>query len=367
MREFFVYKNFQLSTPNFPLQMVDFLIIGSGLAGISFSEIALQNHKSILVMDNNSQNSSKIAGGLYNPVILKRFSEVGHAKEHLLIMNEFFAILERKLDCKVDFKVPILRKFFSIEEQNNWFTASDKVNLAPFLSTNLISKKYSAIESPFGYGEVLQTGYVDTATLLKSYREYLIKNSLFIEESFDYALLKEETDGIQYKNIQAKHIIFAEGFGMHANPYFNNLPLDGTKGELFIIKAPALDLDVILNTSVFIIPLGHDLFKVGATYNWTDKTDIPTKEGKSELIEKIKEIIKCDFEIVEHFAGVRPTVKDRKPLVGTYANHNSIHILNGLGTRGVMLGPAMAKTLFENIEYEIPLDRTIDIRRFDEK
>jgi hypothetical protein len=43
---------------------------------------------------------------------------------------------------------------------------------------------------------------------------------------------------------------FAEGFGMHANPYFKNLPLDGTKGELFIIKAPELNLDVIVNTSV---------------------------------------------------------------------------------------------------------------------
>ncbi len=347
--------------------MVDYLIVGSGLAGISFSEIALQNDKSILVIDNDSQNSSKIAGGLYNPVILKRFSEVGQAKEHLLIMNEFFANVESKLQCKVDFKFPILRKFFSVEEQNNWFAASDKVNLAPFLSTILIYKKYSSIDSPFGYGEVLQTGYVDTALLLNSYREYLIKNTLFIKESFEYALLKEEINCIRYKNIQARHIIFAEGFGMHANPYFSNLPLDGTKGELFIVKAIALDLDVIVNTSVFIVPLGNDLFKVGATYNWTDKTDTPTGEGKAELIEKIKEIINCDFEIVAHFAGVRPTVKDRKPLVGTYANHKSIHILNGLGTRGVMLGPAMAKALYENIEYQKPLDRTIDISRFNKK
>lgn len=347
--------------------MLDYLIIGSGLAGISFAEIALLNHKSILVMDNNSQNSSKIAGGLYNPVILKRFSEVGQAKEHLLIMNEFFPNLEKKLDCKVDFKLPILRKFFSIEEQNNWFAASDKVNLSPYLSTNLISRKYSAIDSPFGYGEVLQTGYVDTALLLIKYKEYLKSRQLDIEESFDYTLLKEEINSIQYKDIQARHIIFAEGFGMHANPYFNNLPLDGTKGELFIIKAPLLDLNVILNTSVFIIPLGDDLFKVGATYNWTDKTDTPTEEGRSELVEKIQEIIKCDFEIVKHFAGVRPTVKDRKPLVGTYKNHNSIHILNGLGTRGVMLGPAMAKALFENIENQKPLDKAIDIKRFDKK
>ena len=347
--------------------MIDYLIIGSGLAGISFSEIALQNHKSILVIDNDSQNSSKIAGGLYNPVILKRFSEVGQAKEHLLIMNDFFSNLEKKLDCKVNYKMPILRKFFSIEEQNNWFAASDKEKLAPFLSTNLIFRKYSAIDSPFGYGEVLQTGYVDTALLLSKYREFLKSNQLCKEEAFDYALLKDEINCIQYKDIQARHVIFAEGFGMHSNPYFNNLPLDGTKGELFIIKAPDLDLDVILNTNVFILPLGNDLFKVGATYNWTDKTDVPTEEGKAELIEKIKEILNCDFEIIEHLAGVRPTVKDRKPLVGTSPNHKSIHILNGLGTRGVMLGPAMAKALFESIEYQKPLDKAIDIRRFTKK
>ena len=347
--------------------MVDYLIIGSGLAGISFAEIALQNDKSILLIDNNSQNSSKIAGGLYNPVILKRISEVPQAKEHLLIMNNFFSNLEKKFDCKVDFKLPILRKFFSIEEQNNWFLASDKVNLAPFLSINLISKKYASIDSPFGYGEVLQTGYVDTALLLNLYRAYLTKNKLFIEETFDYTLLKEEKEGIRYKDIQAKHIVFAEGFGMHANPYFKDLPLDGTKGELFIIKAPLLDLDVIMNSSLFILPLGNDLYKVGATYNWTDKTATPTEEGKTELVDKIKEIINCDFEIIEHFAGVRPTVKDRRPLLGTHASHNSIHILNGLGTRGVMLGPAMAKALFENIEYQKPLDRTCDIHRFNKK
>lgn len=347
--------------------MIDYLIVGSGLAGISFSEIVLRNNKSILVFDNNSQNSSKIAAGLYNPVILKRFSEVGQAKEHLVIMNDFFSILEKKLDYNLDLKMPILRKFFSIEEQNNWFLAADKVNLAPYLSTNLIAKKYSAIDSPFGYGEVLQTGYADTAFLVTKYKEYLIKQQLYIEEAFDYSLLQEESNCIRYKSMQARHIVFAEGFGMHANPYFSELPLDGTKGELLVIKAPLLDLDVILNTSVYIIPLGNNLFKVGATYNWTDKTDKPTDEGKAELIEKLKEIINCDFEIVQHFAGVRPTVKDRKPLIGTYSGHNSIHILNGLGTRGLMLGPAMAKALFENIEYQKPLDKTVDIKRFVKK
>lgn len=347
--------------------MIDYLIVGCGLAGISFSEIALANNKSIVVVDNNSQQSTKIAGGLYNPVILKRFSEVWQAQEQLLLMNQFYEDLERKLQVKVDFKKPILRKFFSIEEQNNWFAASDKPGLAPFLSTSIITKKYSGIDSPFNYGEVLHTGYVDTASLLEHYKSYLLERQLLMEESFDYKALEILADSIRYKNVEARNIIFAEGFGMHANPYFNNLPLDGTKGELFIIKAPELDLDVIVNTSVFILPLGDGLFKVGATYNWKDKTDLPTEEGKQELIERIEEIINCEFEIISHFAGVRPTVKDRRPLVGTHASSQSIHILNGLGTRGVMLGPAMAKALFDSIENGIPLQKEINIDRFKPK
>ena len=344
--------------------MIDYLIIGSGLGGIAFAETALQNKKSILVFENNSQNSSRIAGGLYNPVILKRFSGIFQAQGQLNQMNAFYLAIQEKLSVQLNFHAPILRKFFSVEEQNNWFAASDKESMSPFLSTKIVNKKYYGIDSPYGYGEVLQTGYVDTKKQLEHYHQYLIRQNLLISETFDYSQLLIGENGISYKNIQAKHIIFAEGFGMHANPYFNYLPLDGTKGELFIIKAPELDLDVILNTSVFILPLGNHLFKVGATYNWEDKTDTPTEEGKAELIDRIKEILNCEFEIIEHLAGVRPTVKDRKPLLGTHHIHQNLHILNGLGTRGVMLAPAMAQTLFEHMESGKPLPREIDIRRF---
>ena len=202
------------------------------------------------------------------------------------------------------------------------------------------------------------------STLIESYSKYFKSLDCYSTEAFDYNEIQFLESGIQYKDIQAKNIIFAEGFGLHTNPFFNDLPLDGTKGELVIIKAPQLDLDVIVNTSIFILPLENDLFKVGATYNWKDKTDLPTEAGKTELVDRIKEIISCDFEIAAHFAGVRPTVKDRRPLVGTHQKHKTIHILNGLGTRGVMLGPAMAKALFENIEQQIPLNKEIDINRF---
>ena len=347
--------------------MLDYIIVGSGIAGVCFAEMAKQNNKSFIVFDNDSQNSSKIAGGLYNPVILKRFSEVANAQEQIHLLTNFYSSIETKLGIQLDYKIPILRKFFSIEEQNNWFSASDKPNLAPFLSLDLVNTKYDGIDAPFGYGEVLQTGYVDTAALIVNYRAYLIGHNLFQNETFFYDALEINDDFVGYKNVKAKHIVFAEGFGIHSNPFFKYLPLEGTKGELLILKAPHLDLDVIVNTSVFILPLGNDLYKVGATYDWKDKTNQPTEAGKQELVARIDEILNCDYEIMDHFAGVRPTVRDRRPLIGSYSDSNRIHILNGLGTRGVMLGPFLAKILFENIEYGTPIPMDSDIKRFDKK
>ena len=347
--------------------MIDFIIVGNGLAGISFAEIALQNNKSIFVFDNNSQPSSKVAGGLYNPVILKRFSEVWKAKEQIDFAFPLYHTIQSRLNVIFDYELPILRKLFSTEEQNNWFQAADKLNLAPFLELKLVKQKYDALDSPFHYGKVNHTGYLEISTLIESYSKYLKSLDSYSNDTFDYNAIQFLEDTIKYKDIQAKNIIFAEGFGLHSNPFFNDLPLDGTKGELLIIKAPNLQLDVIIKSSVFILPIGNDLYKVGATYDWKDKTNNPTEEGKKELIDKLKELISCDFEIVEHFAGVRPTVKDRRPLVGKHPVHPQLHVLNGLGTRGVMLGPYLANQLFQHIENAVPLENEINIERFYKK
>ena len=271
--------------------------------------------------------------------------------------------IQSKLNVIFDYELPILRKLYSVEEQNNWFQAADKPNLAPFLDAKLVTSSYESIQSPFHYGKVNHTGYLEISTLIEAYSNYLKSLNSFSNEGFNYNEIEFLENGVQYKNIQSKHIIFAEGFGLHANPYFNDLPLDGTKGELLIIKAPDLNLDVVIKSSVFILPIGNDLYKVGATYDWKDKTNTPTEEGKQELVDKLKEIISCDFEIVEHFGGVRPTVKDRRPLVGTHPEFKQLHVLNGLGTRGVMLGPYLANQLFQHIENNIPLEKEIDIIR----
>ncbi len=346
------------------MKEVDYIIVGCGLAGVSFSEELRAQGKSFVVFDNQSQQASIVAAGLYNPVILKRFTGVWKAKEQLDMAMVFYENLERLLEVKLDYKLPIYRRFTSVEEQNDWFSASDKPTLENFLSPKVIKNDNLLIDAPFGFGKVLETGRIDTSTLLKHYKLFLKRINSYINETFDHSAVAFQNDVVIYKEITAKFIVFAEGFGMVDNPYFKNLPLNVAKGEVLTIRAPDLKMEFILKSSVFVVPESDGLYSVGATYNWEDKSNAITEIAKTELLDKLKGILSCDYEVVGQVAGIRPTVKDRRPLVGTHPNHKNMAILNGLGTRGVMIGPDVAKQLFQHLEHGVALESEIDIKRF---
>ncbi len=344
---------------------VDYIIVGAGLAGIAFCEKLFEQNRSFVVIDNNSQQASTVAGGLYNPVVLKRFTKVWKAKAQLQMAIPFYNTLAEKLKIKLNYNLPVYRLFASKEEQNNWFQACDSRHLSEFLSPQLIRLKHDHINCNFGFGKVLQTGRIDTGLLVSAYKKYLRDANRLIEETFDHNSLKFNGKSVTYNLLNTSHVIFAEGYGLKKNPFFKDIPLNAAKGELLTIHSAELQIDFILKSSVFLIPLGKDLYRVGATYEWTDKTNEPTLKGKEELVAKLNKVISCKYEIVEHVAGLRPTVPDRRPLVGQHERYKQLYVLNGLGTRGVIIAPFVADQLFHSIEHERPIDAEININRFD--
>jgi len=344
---------------------VDYIIVGIGIAGISFCEHLRANGKTFVVFDNASQQSSTVAGGLYNPVVLKRFTSVWKSREQLDIALPLYANIERRHNVKLDYKIPVYRKFASLEEQNDWFAASDKPLLSRYLSPKIIKNDNNAIDASFGFGEVLETGRIDVKTMIEVYKTDLLKNELLFETPFNYDDLQIQDETVNYQNINANHIVFAEGSGVRQNPYFSYLPLVPAKGQLLTIHAPELKFDYVLKAGVFLIPLSDDLYIIGATYEWKDLSHDTTEKAKEELLDKLKKLINCPFEVVDQVAGIRPTVKDRRPLVGRHQEHQNLFVLNGLGTRGVMIGPYVAKQLYNYIECKEPLEKEIDIHRFE--
>jgi len=347
--------------------MVDYIVVGLGLAGISFCEVLEKEGKSFTVVSDTSQQASQVAGGLYNPVILKRFTLAWKAKEQMELAQPFYAGLERKLGVQLDYKVPVLRRFASIEEQNSWFEAADKPGLDHFLSTIILPNSNTCLDAPHGFGEVNYTGRMDTGTLVEFYSTYLDQKGILERESFNFSDLTIEEGWVSYKSIHAKQVVFACGYGLQDNPFFNYLPLNGTKGELLTIKAPAYKEDRVIKSSVFTIPLGEDLYRVGATYKWKDKTNEPTEASKKELLDKLTTFLRCDFEVVDHVAGIRPTVVDRRPLVGRHPAHKNLYVLNGFGSRGVLIAPYASTQLYQCIEHQNQIDPEMDIQRFTKK
>jgi glycine/D-amino acid oxidase-like deaminating enzyme len=277
---------------------------------------------------------------------------------------KMYSEIELRLNTSLDYKIPVYRKFASLEEQNNWFAASDKQSLSNYLSTNIVKNNNESVNAPYGLGEVNDTGRVDVKTLISAYKSNLLDDGLFVESTFHYENLDALDQGFHYKGTTSKHIIFAEGYGITKNPFFNYLPLVPTKGELLTIYAPELNIDYVLKGPVFLIPLGKHHYLVGATYEWTDLTNRVTSKAKMELLTKLKTLINCSFEVVNQVAGVRPTVKDRRPLVGEHPDIKNMFVLNGLGTRGVMIGPYVSEQLYKYIEIQVPIEKEIDIARF---
>lgn len=343
---------------------VDYIVVGLGLAGLAFIEELTDAKKTFIVFEDDSQTSSLVAGGVYNPVILKRFTPVWNAEKQLDIALPFYKKLEEKLNIMIDKKFIIKKVFKSIEDQNNWFEASDKPVLSKFMNPSIIHEKINGVIADFGFGEVHQTGRIDTEKLVSSYRNYLNKKAQIVFKKFEYNLIEFKEETISYKEITAKRIVFCEGFGIKKNPYFNYLPLNEAKGELITIHAPELNINFLLKSTLFVLPLGDNNYKVGATFNWTDKTSNPSEEGKEELVEKLKKVINVPYTIVSQSAGIRPTVAGRRPLVGVHPEKEQLVVLNGLGTRGVMIAPTVAKNLFNHLENDEMLDKEIDVKRF---
>ena len=181
-----------------------------------------------------------------------------------------------------------------------------------------------------------------------------------IQDNFDHLALENH----EYKGLLFDKIIFCEGSACTKNPFFNNLPFDLNQGDLLTIKAPQLSLNEIYKKKIFVIPLGSDFFRIGATYQKRHEKEYIPEEKRNELLKHFQEIFNCDYELIEQESGLRPTVKDRRPLVGRHPLLNNFYLLNGLGSRGCLMAPLLSEELLDHIESGTELSKEMGLERF---
>lgn len=339
------------------------LVVGMGLAGLAYAEQLRRKGLSFHVIDKGFGGSSKIAAGIYNPTVLKRFSLAWNGDLFHSYALPFYNELQDHLQSEFIFPTPIHKIFSKVSEHNSWVVASDQNSLSPFLDPQIHSIINTEIKGIYGYGKVNHTGRIATQTLLNDFVQSL-KTNQFSEETFEYNKLLISNTVVEYKGIKARHIVFCEGYQMVNNPFFNSLPLVGSKGEILIIKTKKLQSKPIIKASIFLAPMGDDLYWAGATFERNDKTLKKTLKGREWIEERIQKIIASDYEVVDHITEIRPTVMDRRPLVGTHPDYYNVHLLNGFGTRGVLGAPLLSKWLLDYIMGQFELPEIVNLRRF---
>ncbi len=267
---------------------------------------------------------------------------------------DFYQASETRWHSSFYYPTPIHHNLADHAEANLWYEKST-LPLFNHLLGEIRSERSELLPAPFGYGVLHSCGWLNTPQFLAAHKKIHTEYGNLIPEKVslqDLDELSSDYDGI----------IICSGHLMRE--MFTDLDLfRPTRGEVLTIKSSALPEDAIIHGKIFIMPLGHQLFKVGASYHWDDLRDVTTEEGLLELKNGLESLFKGSYEIIDHQAGVRPNVRDRKPLLGSFYGEKYFSF-NGMGSRAVLMTPHLADILLNHILEDAKIPELYDISRF---
>ena len=345
--------------------MYDYMVVGQGIAGTVLTEHLIQAGQKVLVFDDPSHStSSRVAGGLYNPITGRKMVKTWKADVLFPYLIDFYSRLELLLSARFLMDVPIYRPFLSIEELNEWTGKSSDKGYRPFISKVMDKSAYGEhLHDAYGGLLLAQSGYLDTVSMLTAYRLYLQEKGTLISETFHPEKLELQDGGVVYQGHRARRVIFCDGPLLQDNPFFDWLPMRPVKGELLYIKAD-VKMEAIYNRGVFVIPINGGICKVGATYDHSNLDTTTTERAANQLKEKLSGLVKFPYEVVDQVAGIRPATRDRRPMIGIHPQLKQVGVFGGMGTKGVSLAPYFANDFVQHLTKKNELPEEVNIARF---
>ena len=326
----------------------DFLVVGHGIAGATLAEVLRQRGHRVLVYDPGQANSaSNVAAGLMNPVAGKRFALSWRAAELLPFAAAFYRALAQRYGQAFFTETPIFKLFGSLEEQNAVLARSADQPWGSFVaSLTTTDPGLPGVQAPFGGAWLRGGGHVAVRELLAALAAEGTRAGWLRRETFDWTALVTDPAGATYAGrVRARHVVCCEGAAAVHNRYFQWLPLTPNQGEVLDVDCAGLSDAQVLNRGAYVVPVGAERFRVGATYRWPPFADGPTAVGREELAARLSIITDQPFAVVGQRAGVRPAVRDRRPLLGPHPVVPSLSFCGGYGSKGVMLAPRLAELL----------------------
>jgi len=345
------------------MEQKKFLIIGAGLAGTTLAHELLNAGQQVTIIDKGENHATAIAAGMVNPMVFRRMNKSWRLDECMEDAIPFYKALEQQFNTPLYFPITIRRMFSSLQERDFWEKRQDldeyKAYLTPISEAD---NNYSKAKNEFGSGRLQQAFWVDSTAYYEGNREYFRSVDCLLDEVFDLTQFNEKT--ATYKGIEYDKVVFCCGYLNKYIPFFASAPVQQTKGQTLTIESTNLPEDESLNRKCFVLPLGSNTFRIGATYEWNDESLTTTETSKQLLLEHLSVLGDFDLKVVDQSVGVRPTVLDRRPIMGQHPELDKLFIFNGLGTKGYLMAPTLAKDMCAFLLECKELDREVSLKRF---
>ena len=345
----------------------DFLVVGHGIAGATLAHVLRRRGHRVLVYDPGQPNSaSNVAAGLMNPVAGKRFALTWRAAELLPTAAAHYRSLEQRYGQRFFAEVPIFKVFASVEEQNAVLARSADNPWGDFMAGLVTADPgLPGVSAPLGGAWLRHGGHVAVRGLLAAMAAEGTRDGWLRFEAFDWHRLAFGPAGATYAgHTQAQHVVCCEGAAVVHNPFFRWLPVTPNQGEVLDVACAGLSEAHVLNRGAYVVPVGEGRFRVGATYKWPPFADGPTAEGRAELAGRLGALTALPFAVVGQQVGVRPAVRDRKPLLGPHPTVPGLWFCGGYGSKGVMLAPRLSELLADCLEGNGELWPDVSLRRY---
>lgn len=315
------------------------IIAGQGLAGSLLAWELFRLGIDFKVFDpGDGRSASRAAGGLYFPIAARKLKEMELSEVQIPLMKSTFRKIEHRLGMQFLFEKQSM-KLIKEEELDLWVHAQ-RTNLSHLVADIIPGLQLNGVVSGYHGVIIKESGHVDVSRFTDATRAWLLQQNLIVPEKVSGSDIRESENHLIIKDCyRTRKLIFCEGPAAVANPYLASGTIRRNKGELIELEAPGLQSDFILRRDIFVLPTGNGRFRAGATFSHDFQNYDPSAEGLQELILKLEQIINVPYAITNHWAGLRPTTRDRLPVFGPITDKQNMFILNGLGSRGIIQGP----------------------------
>ncbi len=346
---------------------IDFLIVGQGLAGSLLAWNLLESGCSVLVVDEDHAGSAtKVGAGIVNPITGPRMTPCWRLEPLLADCRKTYRHLGQKLGRIYYREKELVRVFKSDEERQLWMQKRSASGTNRYLGAMRPPDwKPGILLDPYGSFSPGGSGRLEMAHLIDDIGKHLENKGCLLREKFSYTDMVLGKSEVKWRNFQTDKVIFCEGFRSQNNPWFQWLPFKPAKGEILDLKTNlAKPLRQILNAGKWLLPVGENTYRAGSTYCWDPVDTIPTADGEAEILSGLQKFIRIPFEVTGRRAGIRPIIKDYKPVLGLHPQYTQLGIFNGLGSKGALMAPFFARQMAGFLKGETALDEEVSLQRF---